>query len=75
LLAVVVLEAVAVPIVGLYCFRSGFNLAAREEKRLEIPPIKKGKPSPVTNEEVRLGILLSNIETYDGTSAGQKEIV
>jgi hypothetical protein len=75
LLAVVVLEAVMIPVVGLYCFRTGFNLSAREDKRPEIPPVVKGRPAPIGDEEARLGKLLANIETYDGTDTGQKEIV
>jgi hypothetical protein len=75
LLAVVAIEAVAIPVVGLFCFKTGFNLAARGEGRPAIPPIKKGKAAPLSDEEARLGKLLANIESYDGTDAGQEEIV
>jgi hypothetical protein len=74
LLAVVIVEAVAIPVVGLYCFKAGFNLSARGEERPVIPPIKRAKPEPVSDEEARIGALLLNIESYDGTDAGQRDI-
>jgi hypothetical protein len=70
----VIFEAVAIPVVGLYCFKTGFNLSAKKEDRPVIPPIKKTKPEPVSDEEARLGRLLANIETYDGTGIGQRDI-
>jgi hypothetical protein len=73
LLVAVLLEAAAIPVVGILCFRSGYNAAARTEKKPLLPPIRKPATKP-TDEEVRLGKLLSNIENYDGTGVGQREI-
>lgn len=58
---------------GYKVFYMGF-LLGKEEKKPE-PVKKKSKKTAKTSQEVvRMNSILSNIEKYDGTSAGQEDI-
>jgi hypothetical protein len=69
----VLLEAAAIPAVGVWCFRSGYNAAARTEKKPLLPAVRKPKAKP-SDADIRLGKILENIDAYDGTSLGQRDI-
>lgn len=77
----ILILAVLTPILSVFCFIKGYNIGAREtrkpEIKLETPmqKIKKAKENKKAAEKrSRLNTLLENIENYDGSSKGQKEL-
>jgi hypothetical protein len=73
--------AVLTPILSVFCFIKGYNIGAREtnkpEIKLETPmqKIERAKENKKAAEKrSRLNTLLENIENYDGSSKGQKEL-
>ena len=69
------------PILSVFCFIKGYNIGAREtnkpEIKLETPmqKIERAKENKKAAEKrSRLNTLLENIENYDGSSKGQKEL-
>lgn len=73
LLVAVIVLAIAVPLTGVYCFIKGYNLKAEKEGDT---PIKTPRivPKKAPKGDERLQTLLFNIDNYDGTAAGQKDI-
>lgn len=81
LIVAVMFLAVLIPIVGCFMFERGYklgvsdyNTAHRDEPKAEIEGKKEVK---VPKEDKKLKMyeqLLENIENYDGTTAGQKDI-
>lgn len=63
---------ILLPIMSYLAFIEGMKCAKSDVKVPNLPKIRK-KPKQ-TAENARLNDILSNIEAYDGTSNGQKEI-
>ena len=63
---------ILLPIMSYLSFIEGMKCAKSDVKVPNLPKIRK-KPKQ-TAENARLNDILSNIEAYDGTSNGQKEI-
>ena len=63
---------ILLPIMSYLAFIEGMKCAKSDVKVPNLPKIRK-KPKQ-TAESARLNDILSNIEAYDGTSNGQKEI-
>ena len=63
---------ILLPIMSYLAFIEGMKCAKSDVKVPSLPKIRK-KPKQ-TAENARLNDILSNIEAYDGTSNGQKEI-
>lgn len=63
---------VLLPTMSYLAFIEGMKCAKSDVKVPNLPKIRK-KPKQ-TAENARLNDILSNIEAYDGTSNGQKEI-
>lgn len=69
----------------LWAYRAGARSQVREKMDAETPgcaPLSdravaraKGKPRGQTAEERRMQQIMANVEAYDGTSRGQKEVV
>lgn len=81
LVAVLILSffmALIVPYCVIKAFLIGFNTTAREEGRptvkVDLPKLPKRKPKAERSETDKMNKILSNIDTYDGTPIGQKEI-
>lgn len=73
LLIAVILLSLLMPFVGIYCFVKGYNLMAKKEGEPFIQtPVKHTKISK--KDEKKLSQIYANIDSYDGTSIGQKEI-
>lgn len=77
----IMILAVLTPILSVFCFINGYNIGAREtrkpEIKLETPmqKIERAKENKKAAEKrSRLNTLLENIENYDGSSKGQKEL-
>lgn len=77
----IMILAVLTPILSVFCFIKGYNIGAREtnkpEVKLETPmqKIERAKENKKAAEKrSRLNTLLENIENYDGSSKGQKEL-
>lgn len=77
----ILILAVLTPILSVFCFIKGYNIGAREtrkpEIKLETPlqKIERAKENKKASENRRrLNTLLENIENYDGSSKGQKEL-
>lgn len=77
----ILILAVMTPILSVFCFIKGYNIGAREtrkpEIKLETPmqKIERAKENKKSAENrSRLNTLLENIENYDGSSKGQKEL-
>jgi hypothetical protein len=77
----ILILAVLTPILSVFCFIKGYNIGAREtrkpEIKLETPmqKIERAKENKKAAEKrSRLNTLLENIENYDGSSKGQKEL-
>ena len=63
---------ILLPTMSYLAFIEGIKCAKSDVKVPNLPKIRK-KPKQ-TAENARLNDILSNIEAYDGTSNGQKEI-
>ena len=63
---------ILLPTMSYWAFIEGMKCAKSDVKVPNLPKIRK-KPKQ-TAENARLNDILSNIEAYDGTSNGQKEI-
>lgn len=65
--------AILCPLLAVFCFVKGYNLAAAKhgEKPLKVLTGPKKEPAG----DSRLEQLWANIDAYDGTEKGQKEIV
>lgn len=77
----ILILSVLTPILSVFCFIKGYNIGAREtnkpEIKLETPmqKIERAKENKKAAEKrSRLNTLLENIENYDGSSKGQKEL-
>ena len=74
------LYAVSTPYWMIKAVKFGISVAEEPEKAAEEPifnlPEKKEEPQPVvlTEEQQKLLDVLDNIDVFDGTSQGQKEI-
>jgi hypothetical protein len=73
--------AIFCPIWGGFCFIKGYNLGAKETKKPEIKvespkkKIEKAKTDKkMAEKQKKLNTLFENIDAYDGSSIGQKEI-
>lgn len=78
LFAVLVAYALLMPIIVIKCIKFGMTLSGNVEKTEEKPiffniPKKKKKPKMTPEQETTMAIL-ANIDMYDGTSNGQREI-
>lgn len=80
LLITVIVLAAGYPIMGYFCFTKGYNTAAKlvEKPKIEapaIPTLKSIKKKKERSQELkRIEKILANINAYDGTAVGQKEI-
>ena len=63
---------ILLPTMSYLAFIEGMKCAKSDVKEPNLPKIRK-KPKQ-TAENARLNDILSNIQAYDGTSNGQKEI-
>nr|DAD84143.1 MAG TPA: hypothetical protein [Podoviridae sp. ctoqT5] len=77
----ILILAVMTPILSVFCFIKGYNIGAKEtgkpEIKVETPKqkIERAKENKKAAENRRrLNTLLENIENYDGSSKGQKEL-
>lgn len=77
----ILILAVMTPILSVFCFIKGYNIGAKEtgkpEIKVETPKqkIERAKENKKAAENrSRLNTLLENIENYDGSSKGQKEL-
>lgn len=77
----IMILAILAPVMSVFCFIKGYNIGAKETKKPEIkietPKEKKERREISKEAEKRrsqMSILLENIEAYDGTSKGQKEL-
>lgn len=77
----ILILAVLTPILSVFCFIKGYNIGARETRKPEIKletPIQKieraKENKKAAEKRSRLNTLLENIENYDGSSKGQKEL-
>ena len=77
---ILALYAVSTPYWMIKAVKFGISVAEEPEKAAEEPifnlPEKKEEPQPVvlTEEQQRMLDVLDNIDVFDGTSQGQKEI-
>ena len=77
ILAILGLYTVLSPFLIIYGIQLGFKMAQRPEEAAAEPVIKlpRRKKTPQMSAEVRRGFeILRNIDIYDGTANGQKEI-
>ena len=66
---------VGIPLIAWFFFKQGYNIGAKEVGKPVItatPKPKKTRDS--VKKEKRYEQILKNIESYDGTSAGQREV-
>ena len=77
----IMILAVMTPILSVFCFIKGYNIGARETRKPEIKvetpkqKIERAKENKKAAENrSRLNTLLENIENYDGSSKGQREL-
>lgn len=77
----ILILAVMTPFLSVFCFIKGYNIGAKEtgkpEIKVETPKqkIERAKENKKAAENRRrLNTLLENIENYDGSSKGQKEL-
>ena len=77
----IMILAVLTPILSVFCFIKGYNIGAREtnkpEIKLETPmqKIKKAKENKEAEKKRKYyGTLYENVNNYDGSSKGQKEL-
>lgn len=77
----IMILSVLTPILSVFCFIKGYNIGARETHKPEIKietPIQKieraKENKKAAEKRSRLNTLLENIENYDGSSRGQKEL-
>lgn len=77
----IMILAILTPVMSVFCFIKGYNIGAKETKKPEIKieaPKEKKKRREISKEAEKrrsqMSILLENIEAYDGTSKGQKEL-
>lgn len=77
----IMILAILAPVMSVFCFIKGYNIGAKEAKKpkikIETPKEKKTRREISKEAEKRrsqMSILLENIEAYDGTSKGQKEL-
>lgn len=63
--------------VVLLSYRQGIRDGMAKEKGIPPAPVArvKGKPPGQTAEERRMQQIMANVEAYDGTAKGQKEVV
>ena len=78
LFAVLVVYTLFMPIIVIKSIKFGISLGGNVEKPEEKPvffniPKKKKKPKTTPEQETAMAIL-ANIDAYDGTSNGQREI-
>lgn len=71
--------AVITPVMCFFAFKMGLDTAFLfgevENKPMKTPKLRKLRKKPVESEEIRkYNAILANIEAYDGTGFGQKEI-
>ena len=77
---ILALYAVSTPYWMIKALKFGISVAEEPEKAAEEPifnlPEKKEEPQPVvlTEEQQKMLDVLDNIDVFDGTSQGQKEI-
>jgi hypothetical protein len=74
-----IVAVLLLPISCYFSFKLGVNTAISIGNSEKTPvfvskPLKKYKKLPETKENQRLNAILANIEAYDGTGLGQKEI-
>lgn len=78
LFVILVIYAIVTPYFYAKAVKFGMKLADKPEEAAKTPffnvPKKKAKPK-MSPEEDRLMQIYANIDRYDGTSFGQKEIV
>lgn len=73
LLAAVLILALSYPIMGYFCFTKGYNIAAQDKPKIESVKLRRKKiqePAEIN----RLNSIMANIDRYDGTTVGQKEV-
>lgn len=75
--AVLIAYTMVSPLVVVKSIKYGIKLADKPKETAETPmfnvPKKKKKPK-MSKEDERIINILANIDAYDGTSVGQKEI-
>ena len=61
----------------LWAYRQGIRDGMAKESGIPPEPVAraKGKPRGQTAEERRMQQIMADVEAYDGTSRGQKEVV
>lgn len=80
LAVILAIYAVSTPFWIIKAVKFGISVAEKPEKAAEEPifnlPEKKEEPKPVvlTEEQQKLLDVMDNLEVFDGTSKGQKEI-
>lgn len=63
------------PVCCLWAYRQGLKDNIRIDKGEDLKPIVKPHSKPKQNKQVdRISALLNNIDSYDGSKKGQKEI-
>lgn len=77
----ILILAVLTPILSVFCFIKGYNIGAKEtgkpEIKVETPKqkIKKAKENKEAEKKRKYyNTLYENINNYDGSSKGQKEL-
>lgn len=79
LLGALMCQALAIPVIALISFRTGYTAgkAVREDREIlpvaPLPKIKE-KPEGLTPQQERTNVILKNIDAYDGTRKGQVKI-
>ena len=63
--------------IAILSYRQGLRDGMAKEKGIPPAPVArvKGKPPGQTAEERRMQQIMANVEAYDGTAKGQKEVV
>lgn len=77
ILAILGLYTVLSPFLIIYGIKLGFKMAQRPEETAAEPVIKlpRRRRTPQMSKEIKRGFdILHNIDIYDGTAYGQKEI-
>ena len=74
-----IIAVILLPITSYFSFKLGVETAKSMGNSEKTPvfrskPLRKFKKLPETKEIKRANAILANIEAYDGTSLGQKEI-
>ena len=70
---ITILAVFATAFVMGFSFMAGYKIGKGQEIKVHLPKFK-GKGKVVNSEDVTYQIL-ANIENYDGTSKGQKEVI